>query len=399
MTTKQGNAAPAAAPEPEDDLRGKLDRLTLARKEGFRRMAQAPARPQPEALTRVQLKALGDEELARYNKARRRHHANMGPLVTPQMKALHEDMWDIIDSNDEQEGDKAKGAIGIDAFPGLGKTTAVLALARKFHCREIKDNGALTDEGDERWPVCRIGLTANASTRDFNRAVLEFYGHPGRFKGTAADFGIRALDCILTAETKLLIIDDVHFLKLRHKNGTESKNGVEVTDHFKWIANEFPITLILVGVGLAAKGLFDEGDRYEDADLAQMGRRTTPLGMDPFMINTDKGRSNWRNTLLAIEKKIVLADKYKGMVADDLSEYLFARSTGHIGSLMTLINRGCHRAVRTGTERLDIELMNQVKNDAASEKGRKALEQQFREGKLTTRRRGKTAPRTRNGDA
>jgi hypothetical protein len=393
MTTKQGKAVPAAAPEPEDDLHAKLDRLTLARKEGFRRMAEAPARPQPEALARVQLKALSDEELGRYNRARRMHHANMGPLQTPQMEALHEDMWDIIDSNDGQEGDKAKGAIGIDAFPGLGKTTAVLALARKFHCREIKDNGALTDNGDERWPVCRVGLTSNAGTRDFNRAILEFYGHPGRFKGTAADFGIRALDCILTAETKILIIDDVHFLTLRHKNGTENKNGVEVTNHFKWIANEFPITLIMVGVGLAAKGLFDEGDRYEDADLAQMGRRTTPLSMDPFMINTDTGRSHWRNTLLAIEQKIVLADKYQGMVADDLSDYLFARSTGHIGSLMTLINRGCHRAVRTGAERLDIDLMDRVKNDAASEKGRKRLEQAFSEGKLTTRPRKNRKPR------
>jgi hypothetical protein len=49
----------------------------------------------------------------------------------------------------------------------------------------------------------------------------------------------------------------------------------------------------------------------------------------------------------------MLANKYPGVIADDLSDYLFARSTGHIGSLMMLINRGCQRAVRTGAERLD----------------------------------------------
>lgn len=390
MTIKRRKVAPTAAPDSEDGLKAKLDRLTLARKEGFRRMAEAPAHTQPEALTRTQLKALGDEALAQYNRARRRHHANLGPLQTPQMAALHEDMWNIIDSNDEQEGDKAKGAVGIDAFPGLGKTTAVLALARKFHCQEIQENGRFTDNGDERWPVCRVGLTSNAGTRDFNRAILEFYGHSGRFRGTAADFGIRALDSVLMAETKILIIDDVHFLRLRYKNGKENKTGVEVSNHFKWIANEFPITLIMVGVGLAAMGLFDEGDSYENADLAQMGRRTTPLSMEPFMINTDEGRENWRNTLLAIEKKIVLADKYRGMIADDLSEYLFARSTGHIGSLMTLINRGCQRAVRTGAEKLDVELLDKVKNDAASEKGRKELALAFRTGKITTRLRKST---------
>jgi len=87
----------------------------------------------------------------------------------------------------------------------------------------------------------------------------------------------------------------------------------------------------------------------------------------------------------------VLADKYPGMVADDLSDYLFARSTGHIGSLMTLINRGCQRAVRTGAERLDTALLDQVKNDAAAEKGRRELEMAFSRGKLTTRPRGRVA--------
>lgn len=57
----------------------------------------------------------------------------------------------------------------------------------------------------------------------------------------------------------------------------------------------------------------------------------------------------------------MLTDKCPGMLADDLSDYLFARSTGHIGSLMTLINRGCQRAVRTGAEVLTRELMDQVK--------------------------------------
>jgi hypothetical protein len=341
-------------------------------------MADAPVQAQPELLTPSQLRKLGDDALAEYNKRRRRHHANLGPLQTPQMTALHEDLWDIIDSN-EQDGDKVKGGVAVDAFPGLGKTTAVLAFARKFHRREIREDGAFTDDGHERWPVCRVGLTGNTSMRDFNRAILEFYGHPGRFRGTGTDFGFRALDCILSCEAKILIVDDLHFLAWRNKN------GIEVSNHFKYIANEFPITLVMIGVGLESRGLFDEGDSYEDAVLAQTGRRTTRLGMEPFMINTIEGRASWRNTLLAIEQRLVLVGKYQGMVADDLSDYLFARSTGHIGSLMTLINRGCQRAIRTGAERLDTALLDQVKNDAAAEKGRKELQLAFAQGKLSSR--------------
>ncbi|MFE1728769.1 ATP-binding protein [Streptomyces bacillaris] len=362
----------------EDDLRSRLDHLTLSRKEGFARLADAPRRICPELLSHREVKNLCEKALAEYNRTRRQWHANLGPLGTPQMKSLHEDLWDIFDSND-QDSDKVKGGIALDAFPGLGKTTAVLAFARKLHRRVIREEGKYTDAGHERWPVCRVGLTSNTGMRDFNRAVLEYFGHPGRHRGTAADFGYRALDCVLSAETKLLIVDDLHFLRWRNTS------GIEVSNHFKYIANEFPVTLLMVGVGLEKRGLLSEGATYEDAVLAQTGRRTTRLGMEPFDIRTEQGRRGWRDTLLAIEERVILANKYPGMIADDLSDYLFARSTGHIGSLMTLINRGCQRAVRTGVERLDEDLLSGVKNDAASEKARRELELAFETGKLTSR--------------
>jgi len=304
-------------------------------------------------------------------------HANLGPIKTPQLAVLHEDLWDIVDSN-LQDGDKPKGAIAIDAFPGLGKTTSVLDFAKKFHRREIKERGPQTGTGNERWPVCRVGLTGNTGMVDFNRAMLAFYAHPGSRKGKAADYAYRALDCVLSCETKMVIVDDLHFLRWRNTV------GVEISNHFKYIANEFPVTLVFVGVGLAARGLFSEGQTYEDAVIAQTGRRTTKLGMQPFEIDSDQGRLEWRQLLLALEQRIVLAHGYPGMLADDLSEYLFARSTGHIGSLMTLINRGCQRAVRTGAEVLSRELMDQVRNDEASEKGRRELEAAFEAGRLTT---------------
>ncbi|KUF15945.1 AAA family ATPase [Streptomyces silvensis] len=365
-------------------MRQRLDHLTLSRKEGFKKLAEAPARTQPEPLTRTQLAALGEAARAEYNRARRKWHANLGPLQTRQMADLHEDLWDIVDSND-QDSDKVKGGIAIDAFPGLGKTTAVLAFAKQFHRREIAEHGRLTDDGHERWPVCRVGLTSNTSMRDFNRGILEYYGHPGRHRGTATDFGFRALDCVLSCETKLLIVDDLHFLKWRNTN------GIEVSNHFKYIANEFPVTLLLVGVGLEARGLFDEGTSYEDGVLAQTGRRTTHLDMTSFSVATEQGRRDWRNTLLAIEQRVVLTQCRPGMIADDLSDYLFARSTGHIGSLMTLINRGCQRAIRTGAEHLDIALLDRVKNDAAAEKGQRELRLAFEKGKLRSQPRKNAA--------
>ncbi|WP_327723688.1 TniB family NTP-binding protein [Streptomyces europaeiscabiei] len=348
-----------------------LDNLTLSRKEGFRQLAQAPPRVQPDELTVKELAALSDRARAVYARQRRDWHANLGPIRTPQLAALQEDLWDIVDSN-VQDGDKAKGAVAVDAFPGLGKTTAVLHFAQKFHLREIAEEGEFTQAGQERWPVCRVGLTSNIGMKDFNRAILEFFAHPDRFRGTAAEFLQRALDCVLEYETKILIVDDLHFLKWSERNGRE------VSNHFKYIANEFPVTLIFVGVELGNRGLYSETDECGDVTLAQTARRTTPLSMERFSVDNDKSRREWRNLLLWLEKRIVLAGKFPGMLADDLSDYFYVRTKGHIGSLMTLVNRGCQRAVREGTERLDKKLLDRVKIDAASEKGRKQLEDSLR---------------------
>ena len=354
-----------------------LDNLTLARKEGWAAFVNAVPRQRPESLTRSAIRALGDAAANDYNLRRREWHANLGPLKTPQLAALHEDLWDILDSN-LQDGDKAKGAVAIDSAAGLGKTTAALAFGKDFHLREVAERGPRTAEGDERWPVCRVGLTGNTTMKDFNLAMLEFFAHPGVTRGTAAQYIRRALDCVLLCDVRLLIVDDLHFLRWR------LSSGVEISNHLKYIANEFPVTLLLIGVGLQVGGLLSEGRSYSDAVLAQTGRRTTVLDMRPFLVTTEEGRREWRQLLLAIEERLVLADTTPGMLAEHLSDYLYARSTGHIGSLMTLINRGCQRAVRTGTERLTASLLDNVKNDAAAEKARQELDAAIRARNITT---------------
>lgn len=358
--------------------RPSLDNLTLARKEGWKKFVDTPERVPPEHLTRSQLEALSDNARSRYDRDRRDWHANLGTLKTRQLAEVHEDLWDIIDSN-VQDCDKPKGAVAIDAVPGLGKTTAMLAFAKAFHRREIAEYGEQTRDGNERWPVCRVGLTGNTGLRDFNRAMMSFYGHPGRTRGSAADFAHGALNCVLACETKILIVDDLHFLRL------QSTSGVEVSNHFKYIASEFPVTMIFAGVDLKDRGLFSEGNAYQGALLAQTGRRTTRLTMEAFDVKTEAGLRNWNSTLKRIEQKIVLADKYQGMIADDLSDYLYIRSTGQIGSLMNLIKVGCQRAIRTCHERLDVALLDTVKGDEAADEARKQLKAAFDKGRITTR--------------
>jgi hypothetical protein len=67
-----------------------------------------------------------------------------------------------------------------------------------------------------------------------------------------------------------------------------------------------------------------------------------------------------------------------------IADYLFDRSTGHIGSYFSLITRGCYRAIRTGEEQITRELLDKVRIDDSSEKARRELEAAIREGRLTS---------------
>jgi hypothetical protein len=78
------------------------------------------------------------------------------------------------------------------------------------------------------------------------------------------------------------------------------------------------------------------------------------------------------------------------MLPNGWADYLFARSTGHIGSFVTLITRGCFRAIRTGAEQLTTGLLDAVRIDVASEQARDELAAAFAAGRPSTKPRAAT---------
>ncbi len=222
-----------------------------------------------------------------------------------------------------------------------------------------------------------IALTGNTRIRGLNAAICRFYGLPD--SGNADTLAERAVDAVLSVRTSVFIIDDIHFLA-----GLRS-DSMRMANHLKFLSNVFPVTLIYVGVGVRQRGILNEGFSPAQTLFAQFGRRTTALTLRPFQIEDEAGRLEWRTLLKTIERQIVLVDKYPGMLADDLSDELYARSTGHFASLMALINRGCLRAIRAGHECLDAELLSNVKNDAAAEEARKELQAAIKAGLLSSR--------------
>lgn len=352
---------------------------------GFVHFAEGPVRTMPQRLARGELGRLSPAGREEYDEARAVWHANLGPIKTPQLLGLHEQLAEIVEAN-RQDGDKAKPAALVDAYPGLGKTTAVLAYVREFHLRQIRLRGEITAEGHRRVPVLYIALTGNTLIRGLNAGICRFYGLPVR--GDADQLAERAKDACLSLRTRVFVIDDIHFLAPSRAD----THAVRMANHLKFLSNAFPVTMIYIGVGVRRRGILNEGHDGEQALLAQFARRTTALSLRPFAIDDDPGRVEWRRLLLSIERQLVLAERFPGMLADELSDYLFARTAGHFASLMALVGRGCLRAIRTGAERLDAALMDQVANDAAADAGRLELLAAIEAGLITSRPAARSRP-------
>lgn len=362
----------------------------LSTRSGWFAMATTPTRTKPPIHSVPELAAMSAVQRRRYDQVRAVWHANLGPIRTPAVQAVFDTMDEICGAN-RQDGDKVKPAVVLDALPGLGKSTAATAFGRAFHLDQIDLHGLAIPTHDGEWqrvPVVYIGLTSNTTMRSLNAMLCRFYGLPGVDRGTATQLANRAADCVANCKTRLIIVDDVHFLDVNRRDGRE------VANHFKWLANTFPVTFFFVGVGLRARGLLDEGLCGADAAFSQTARRWNVLTLHPFDVTNAAGRRTWRNLLLGIERELVLTQHRRGTLADDLSDYLFARSTGHFASLMSLIGRGCYRAVKTGVERLSADLLEQVRIDEAAEKARRGIESAIRTGQITTRptRRPELAP-------
>jgi hypothetical protein len=354
---------------------------SLSTKSGWFAMAAAPPRTRPPAYSVQEIAALRPADRGRHHRARAVWHANLGPIRTPGIDTVFDALDEICGAN-RQDGDKVKPAAVLDALPGLGKTTAAVSFGRAFHREQIDLHGPVVPAGDGQWqriPVVYTGLTANTTLRSLSAMLCRFYGLPGSDRGNAVRLSHRAAECVANCKSRLIIVDDVHFLDVTRRDGRE------VANHFKWLANTFPVTFFFVGVGLRARGLLDEGLSGADAAYSQTARRWNVLNLEPFEVASPEGRRTWRNLLLGIEQQIVLAEHRRGRLADDLSDYLFTRSTGHFASLMSLIARGCYRAVKTGIERLDVDLLDQVRIDEAAENARRHLQAAVDAGHLKTR--------------
>src|SRR5690606_23936384 len=131
-----------------------------------------------------------------------------------------------------------------------------------------------------------------ATLKGINQQILEFYGHPQKddhgpvrrpTRSTRSQLTEFAIDVVMTCQTRMIIIDDLHFVDFRHRN------GIEVSNHLKSLANALPVTFVYVVLTLHAIRFCDEGLTGERAVYARTSRRATRCPGAPFSNEGDAG--------------------------------------------------------------------------------------------------------------
>lgn len=334
-------------------------RFQLAYKTGWNAFVDSSKRAKLDVLTRAEMGRLDGTSLEDYNEARLVWNANLPTVMTHQLVSAF-DVIDQVMASNRRDSDRLRGSVVVDAAPGLGKTTIATRYARRFQRETMKRRSPRTASGHQRLPVAFVPLSAGMTLKGLNQKILAFYGHPAADRASSTRLGALAVDCVASCETQLIVIDDLHFIDFRHRNGQE------VSNHLKGLANEMPATFVYVGVRLKEKRFFDEGILGPDAVYAQTSRRATRCEVAPFDITTSAGALAWTDLLRAMEDHIKLADARPGMLTDH-AKVLHRRTQGHIASLTNLIDRACYLAITTGAETLTADLLTVSTVDNAAQ--------------------------------
>jgi hypothetical protein len=148
------------------------------------------------------------------------------------------------------------------------------------------------------------------------------------------------------------------------------------------------------------RGIVLDRDAIEGpmAEAARQGGAASPA-LVPETLVVDHGKVYVSEHITSVCQRRASRSSPRGCARAGIRGRGTSGRCGHIGSLMTLVSRGCQRAIRTGAERLDTEVLDQVKNDAAAESARAQLEASLTGGRLTSRPRPAGRRAARNAGA
>lgn len=238
----------------------------------------------------------------------------------------------------------------------MGKTTTAKMVMRRVYHKYSSAYPGMRREN--RIPIVYVEVPPGASGKALLRRFAAFLQLPVPHQETAESTMRRVVNLLDRAGTRLVVVDELHNLKLRNAGSGEA------VDFLKSLSNQLHATFVYVGIDLNDSELFS-GPRGR-----QITGRFISAPLLPFTWSTPEDKDLWRGVVEDFEENLCLVNHKPGDLGA-LDEYLHDRTGGSIGSLgrlltgtaAWLIYRGCSAE----EERLSRALLDETTLDIAAE--------------------------------
>ncbi|WP_079159468.1 TniB family NTP-binding protein [Streptomyces griseus] len=335
----------------------------LTTKEGWRRFVEHEPSP-PPLLTTAQQAALSRKEKLHDDELRRNYHADLPLVNTPTIRKVIATSRLLVHLNRQQIS--ARRGVIISGASGTGKTTALSQLGRSHEIAVRKRH----PRDRSRLPVVYVTIPPAATPKMLAMEFARFFGldFPTRFNITDVVNAVCATAAHVHVD--LVLVDELHNLNLA------TRTGAEASDQLKYFAERLPATFAYAGIDVEDQGLF-AGTRGR-----QIAGRFTVIPTAPFSHAPGTDRDAWKSLVGTLESMLRL-HHHQPETLTGLSDYLYHRSGGMIGSLSQLIRGAAVLAIEAGSERITEDLLETVPVDYAAERS----ESLTAPGKTRSRRR------------
>lgn len=318
--------------------------------EGLTRYLETPAKA-PALLDDAALQDLSNEERDAYDRERIVYLGGGIVLATPDMLRAQKLLYGAFAKNAGRNS--GHNGLMVTGHSSMGKTTLAKRLMSEVH-KSYWRSFSETNRNN-RIPVVYIEVPSGCTQKLLMRAFADFLGLSVRSGEPTITTRTKVVSALLAAHTQLIVVDELHNLADRTNGNGES------VDLLKGLHNDLPATFLYLGIDLTTERLL------EGARGRQLSGRFTVLELKPLRKARTEDKRDWIALVKGFEKKLPLRDHAVGTLAP-LSDYLWDRTGGSIGSLSQLLTGAAIDAISEGkTETLTKELLDAQVLDHAAE--------------------------------
>lgn len=311
--------------------------------EGWRAYVNRPApwRPPPLPLDSYRRLPKGGRRI--YDDARKTYIMKFRPLNTPMLDVAKRCIKDQLAANLLAPIDEVKTGVILDGYANLGKTTMVKVIARQFERRIVAETAFRDEQAQHDFiPVVHVTLLHDTTPKAMALDICNYLHIPLRGRETESQLVQAIYDAVKRHTIRLIVVDDIHFLKVR------SRDGVETSNFMKSLMSKTGATFVYVGIDVESMGILQESGAATLAS-SQTASRFIHVPIPAF----SKGKPAWTKLLNAVETHLLLLDHEPGTLAQH-ADLLYDRTGGSVGPLMNLL-RKCALQALGGKEHITLD--------------------------------------------